>query len=72
MTVASKNLEYCLDFDKYNDTSDLLKLLQEKKKKKGKTIISSCMTDKVVKGAECISWGMCHQSKITPFVQEDI
>lgn len=36
MIVASKNLEYCLDFDKYNDTSDLLKLLQEKKKKKRK------------------------------------
>lgn len=70
MIVASKNLEYCLDLDKYNDPSDLLKSLQEKKKRK--TIISSCMTDKVVKGAECISWGMCHQSKITPFVQEDI
>lgn len=34
MIVASKNLEYCLDLDKYNDPSDLLKSLQEKKKKK--------------------------------------
>lgn len=33
MIVASKNLEYCLDLDKYNDPSDLLKSLQEKKKK---------------------------------------